>query len=111
MKIRSKLFSIARFFITVLFVLVTNLAAIIVGAIPAFLILFILSFCCCFITNEVLESSFVLKLAVISAAASAVYLLLHYLIKDFGTMKRWSKKKMRKKWEEKIKKPMEDLFE
>ena len=108
MKLRNKLFSIIRFLLTVLFVLVTNLVAVIVGAIPAFLILFILYFCCCLITNEVLESSFVLSLAVISAAASAVYLLLHYLIPDFGRM---SKKKMRKKWEEKIKKPMEDLFE
>lgn len=108
MKIRNKLFSIIRFLLTVLFVLVANLVAVIVGAIPAFLILFILYFCCCLITNEVLESSFVLKLAVISSAASAVYLLLHYLIKDFGTM---SKKKMRKKWEEKIKKPMDNLFE
>jgi len=92
----------------VLFVLVANLIAIIVGAVPLFLILFISYFCVCLITNEVLESSFVLSLAVLSSSASAVYLLLHYLIKDFGTM---SKKKMRKKWEEKIKKPMDDLFE
>lgn len=95
------------FLLKLFVVVIVNSITVIVGAVPFFLLLlFIQLALSVFIDSFLITSSYTTKiLLLLSLTGSLIYLMLHYIFMD--VFERLEKKKLRKKWKEKIKDPLD----
>lgn len=101
-KLSKGLLFLLKLFVVVL----VNSITVIVGAVPFFLLLFFIQLVLSVFIDSFSITSYTTKiLLLLSLTGSLIYLMLHYIFMD--VFERLEKKKLRKKWKEKIKDPLD----
>lgn len=101
-KLSKGLLFLLKLFVVVL----VNSITVIVGAVPFFLLLFFIQLALSVFIDSFSITSYTTKiLLLLSLTGSLIYLMLHYIFMDM--FERLEKKKLRKKWKEKIKDPLD----